>query len=94
MRDFAKVLYKSKAWQDCRDAYAKSKGGLCELCLAKGLYSPGEIVHHKIHLTEENVQDPAVALNFANLQLLCRKCHGQQHSSRRYSVDEFGRVIF
>ena len=89
-----KVLYNSKAWQRCRIAYAKSKGGLCERCLAKGIYKPGEIVHHKIHLTEENYSDPSVALNFDNLQLLCRDCHAQMHNSKRYRVDELGRVIF
>ena len=92
MKDYAKVLYKSKAWQDCRNAYARSKGGLCEICLAKGVYSPGEIVHHKIHIDQTNVYDPTVTLNFENLQLLCRKCHGQQHNPKRFSVDEFGRV--
>lgn len=94
MKDYAKVLYKSQAWKDCREAYFKSKGGLCEECLHKGLYNPGEIVHHKIHITQDNVDDPSVTLNFNNLQLLCRICHGKQHSNRRYAVDEFGRVIF
>ena len=94
MKDYAKVLYKSQAWKDCRAAYYKSKGGLCELCLAKGLYSSGEIVHHKIHINEDNVYDTSVTMNFNNLQLLCRNCHAKQHSGKRYTVDEFGRVIF
>lgn len=94
MRDFAKSFYKSTAWQQCRASFAKSKGGLCERCLAKGLYSPGEIVHHKIHLTPENINDPRVSLSWDNLELLCRDCHADEHSahSRRYIVDEGGRV--
>ena len=56
MREFAKEFYKSKAWQRCRNGYAASMGGLCEDCLARGLYQPGEIVHHMIELTPENIR--------------------------------------
>ena len=94
MREFAEAFYKSKAWQRCRDAYAKSVGGLCERCLQRGLYVPGEIVHHKIHLTPENISDPNVTLSWDNLELVCRDCHGDEHKKvlKRYTVDEFGRV--
>lgn len=27
MREFAKTFYKSQAWKNCREAYAKSQGG-------------------------------------------------------------------
>lgn len=92
-REFAKNFYRSKAWQPARDAYAKSVGGLCERCLGHGLYTPGEIVHHRTELTPENITDPNVALSWDNLELLCRGCHAKAHDSRkRYSVDEFGRV--
>lgn len=94
MREFAEQFYKSKQWKDCRKAYAKSKGGLCERCLAKGLYSPGEIVHHKIHLNPVNIHDPTVALSFDNLELLCRVCHAEEHQrkQKRFRVDAAGRV--
>lgn len=96
MKDYAKTFYKSQAWKDTRNAYAKSKGNLCEVCLAKGIYRSGEIVHHKIHLTPENIADPSVSLNWDNLQLVCRDCHAQMHDNkqRRYKLDELGRVIF
>lgn len=95
MKDYAAAFYSSKAWKETRRAYRKSVGGLCEICLKKGIYKPGEIVHHKIHLTPENVNDPAVALNWNNLQLVCRDCHAELHGeTRRYKVDELGRVIF
>ena len=94
MREFAEGFYNSPAWKATRKAYSKSKGGLCERCLAKGLISPGEAVHHKIHLTPENINDPNVTLNWSNLELLCRNCHGEEHKKikRRYKVDELGRV--
>lgn len=93
MREFAAAFYKSKAWQRARDAYAASVGGLCEDCLAKGIYQAGEIVHHKRALTPENIADPSVALGWGNLRLLCRDCHAKAHGgAKRYKVDECGRV--
>lgn len=94
MKDYAKTFYSSKAWKDTRAAYAKSKGGLCEICLSKGIYKAGEIVHHKCHISPDNVNDPSVTLNWDNLQLVCRDCHAMEHDQRkrRYRIDEMGRV--
>lgn len=95
-RDFAKGFYKSKAWKECRAAYFKAARGLCERCLSKGVYKPGEIVHHKEHISPENIHDPKVLLDWNNLQLVCRDCHAELHSTKeggRYRLDELGRVI-
>jgi len=96
MKDFARSFYSSTAWKNTRQAFAKSKGGLCEICLSKGVYKPGEIVHHKVHLTPDNINDASVTLNWDNLQLVCRDCHAVIHENRerRYKLDELGRVIF
>lgn len=93
-KDFAKAFYKSDAWEQTREAYRRSVGGLCEECLAKGIYNPGVIVHHKIHLTPDNIGDPEVTLGWGNLMLVCRDCHARIHSAkkRRYKVDELGRI--
>ena len=95
MKEYAESFYKSPAWRDCRKAYLKSVGGLCERCLAKGLYVPGVIVHHKIYITPDNITDPNIVLNFENLELVCRDCHADIHQrkERRYKVDEMGRVV-
>lgn len=94
MRDFAKDFYHSQAWRDCSAKYKASVGGLCEHCLANGFVVPAEIVHHKIHLTPDNITDPDITLSFGNLEALCRKCHGDKHKriKKRYTVDENGRV--
>lgn len=78
---------------------------LCQDCLAKGIYTPAEEVHHIIPLTPENIEDPAVNTNPENLIALCRECHKQRHIAmrerrqnlgerrvRRYTVDEWGRA--
>ena len=83
MKEYAKAFYKSQAWKKCRAAYAKSRGGLCERCLAKGLYNPGRIVHHKIYISPENIGDPDVTLNWNNLELVCRACHDEEHELQK-----------
>ena len=94
MQAWAETFYKSKTWQRCRNAYAKSKGGLCEACLKRGMFTPGVIVHHKIHLTPDNINNPDIALNADNLMLLCRDCHALIHKpQKRFKIDEMGRVI-
>lgn len=87
-------FYKTKTWQKCRDNYFKSVGGLCEKCKAKGLIVPAEIIHHKIHLNAENITDESITLNPANLEALCRQCHGEEHGKRvrRYTIAENGAV--
>lgn len=78
-KPFARKFYSSKAWQSCRNEYAKRRGYLCEDCLRRGIYKPGEIVHHVIELDPINIERPEVALNFDNLELLCRDCHARRH---------------
>ena len=97
---FARDFYDSIAWKRTRRAYASAKGGLCERCLRAGRYVAGEIVHHRTPLTPANIGNPRVALDWNNLELVCRECHAQIHDAetnkrkpKRYYVDDFGRVI-
>lgn len=97
--DNYKVFYNSKAWKDARRNYKQSVGGLCEVCMSKGIISPAEIVHHKIPLTADNVNNLDISLSWKNLQALCRPCHAKAHeemymqrTGRRYTVDENGKV--
>lgn len=96
MKDFAKEFYNSPAWKRTRESYRQYRGGLCEVCYADGIVKAGEIVHHKIELTPENITNVDIALGFDNLQLVCRECHAKAHDrrQRRYKLDELGRVIF
>lgn len=89
---FARSFYLSKTWIRCRTAYAESKGWLCERCAARGEIVPGVEVHHKVRLTKANIRDPSVALNWDNLELLCKDCHMQEHEKRVARTDEGGHV--
>lgn len=87
-------FYKSKAWQDCRDGFIRSKGGLCERCLEKGKINPAEIAHHVKELDEVNVYDPNVSLNWSNLKAVCRLCHAEIHGKvKRFDVAEDGTIL-
>src|SRR5690554_2460741 len=74
MKPWARSFYKGKAWRKCRQAYFVSRHGICERC-----GDTGRIVHHKVYLTPENINDPDVSLNFNNLELLCHDCHNREH---------------
>ena len=89
---FAKAFYMSGAWIECARAYRKSVGGLCERCAAKGLIVPAEEVHHKVKLAPDNLSDPTIALDWNNLEALCKDCHIKAHRKKRWRVDEQGKV--
>lgn len=40
---------------------------------------PADVVHHKIPLNEENVNDPDISLNPDRLMALCYDCHAEVH---------------
>lgn len=94
MADFANKFYGSPKWKKCRESFKKYKRYLCEDCLDKGILATGEIVHHIIPLTPENINDPNITMNFDNLKLVCRKCHAEEHTqrNRRFVIDDDGRV--
>lgn len=93
MKRWAERFYKSKRWQRCREYVWQRDKGLCQICLNKGIITPGSTVHHIIELTQENINDEAVSLNPDNLVTVCMDCHAAAHKNpRRYTVDELGRV--
>lgn len=97
-KDFAEGFYGRTAWRKLAIAYRK-KVCFCERCTKRGILGiPGEIVHHKIHLNKDNIKNPRISLNEANLELLCRECHEEEHKrqkankSPRYRVDSLGGI--
>lgn len=87
-RKISEPFYHGKAWQHTRAAYIKSVGGLCERCLAKGKVTPGYIVHHKHYITEDNINDPNITLNWNNLEYLCFACHQEEHFGKSKVVED------
>ena len=94
-------FYRTARWKKCRAAFIASRqsidGGLCQRCGER----MGVIVHHRIHLTTETVNDPDVAYGFGNLELVCLDCHNIEHGFKPepipgatlYAFDEAGNPV-
>ena len=95
MKPYAEAFYKSRQWQACRDLVIARAGGLCQMCMKKGLIKAAAVEHHIKPITPQNINDPMITLNTDNLMALCTDCHAEIHSGKaqkRYKVDELGRV--
>jgi hypothetical protein len=46
------------------------------------------VAHHKIELTAANVTNPAIALNPANIEIVCYDCHNAEHKRFGYGKRE------
>ena len=86
-RQLQKKFYDTKKWKRLRELYL-DEHPVCERCLAAGLVSVAEHVHHKIELTEENVKDPNISLNPNNLEALCFDCHRREHHNQPEVADD------
>lgn len=82
MRAIDSRFYNSPEWHRCKNTYLASVNHLCERCLAKGIYEPARIVHHKIHLSEETMI-PELMYGFDNLEALCLACHNDEHGRKK-----------
>ena len=97
-QEFAKKFYNSSVWKKTRAAYLKSVHYLCERCLVEGRCEPANIVHHKIHLTPTNINNPSITLDFKNLEAVCKSCHDDTHNpsattQKDVTFDENGNLI-
>lgn len=74
-KEWARAFYKSRGWLDCKSGYIAERiridGGMCEVCRER----LGYIVHHKIMLAPDNIQNPEIALSWDNLSYECKPCH-------------------
>ena len=81
-KEFARSFYSSQKWKKCREAYIAKRraidGGLCETCRER----PGYIVHHKIELTPENINDANITLGINNLKYDCHICHQKERGQK------------
>lgn len=76
---WAMRLYQSPEWQALRLGLIQSRGLLCQKCGRLVTDETKLIGHHIQELTPENVTDPNIALNPDNIELICDKCHNEEH---------------
>ena len=92
-------FYSSTAWKRTRESYLASVYGLCEACTTQNKVSAATQVHHKIRLSEANINDVNISLNHDNLVALCDFHHQEEHGKHKTAIrrglmfDENGDII-
>lgn len=80
---WAAAFYKSEAWRSLRRALIQERGTVCPVCHRDYMADTSKLIaHHIQELTPETVTDASVALNPANVELICFDCHNKAH--KRY----------
>ena len=77
-------FYRSKQWNSLRAQLMQARTNadgqiICARCGKPILRRYDCIGHHKIELTEENVNDYSISLNPENVELIHFKCHNMEH---------------
>lgn len=89
-----RYFYNSKLWNDVRKNIWIKQNLLCAICgkpvYVDGIseYLPKEkrrigIVHHKIWLDNNNINDDNITINEENLIGVCKACHEQIHHANK-----------
>jgi 5-methylcytosine-specific restriction endonuclease McrA len=84
-------IYKTVRWQKLRKLYFEMVLGVCERC-----GGTGKILHHKIEISESNLNNYEIVWGFDNLELVCLECHNKIHRKgdrKDYRVNEMGELV-
>ena len=86
-------FYRSKEWRRLitvlRNERVDADGNvICEYCGRPITKAYDIIAHHKVYLTEENVNDASVSLNPENVALVHHRCHNYIHNKLGYERQE------
>ena len=78
-------FYASARWRGLREMLIVERHGLCDRCGKDFSDDTSKLIaHHKEHLTDETLKDPAVAVDPQNIEVLCPKCHAHYHPERGF----------
>lgn len=77
-------FYRSKEWERLRSRLMNERVNddgqlVCAICGKPIVNKYDCIAHHKIELTEENVNDFEISFNPENIELIHFRCHNEQH---------------
>jgi hypothetical protein len=73
-------FYCSKSWRELALKLKIERGGKCERTGIIYADLSKLIAHHKIELTEDNVDDPYIALNPDNIEIISHSEHNREHA--------------
>lgn len=85
-------FYTTKAWRDLAYALKIKVNGTCNRCGHNVIDFKYLIGHHKIELTEDNVEDVSVSLNPDNVEVICHSCHNKEH--RRFGHKQKVYIVY
>lgn len=79
----------SGIWKNTRNKYVFMRFKdhdyvTCDRCGKKILTPYDGIVHHKIELTNSNINDPKITLSPDNFEFVCLDCHNKEHKRFGY----------
>lgn len=72
-------FYCSKPWRELSYNLKIERGGKCNKCGEIFIDFSQLIGHHTIELTEDNVDNPEIALNPELIEIICFGCHNKEH---------------
>jgi len=104
-----KDFYNSKLWKSVRQTVWIKQNLLCGVC-GKPVYVDGlsewipkskrriGIVHHKVWLDNQNIEDDNITINEDNLIGVCKECHENIHHENKscrkgMTFDDEGNII-
>lgn len=75
-------FYHSQAWQAVREQVLARDGYQCQVCKRAGRLTPATTVHH----IKSVRQAPALKLDPANLETICKACHNAEHTEKAQAL--------
>lgn len=72
-------FYQSTAWRKLRKVKLE-QDPLCEECLKKGIHTPAKVADHIVPINQGGA-----ALDIANLQSLCDRCHNVKSAKESHT---------
>lgn len=83
------AFYCSKTWRDLSYVLKVKAEGKCNRCNRHKIDINCLIAHHRIELTEENVDDANISLNPDLIEIICDRCHNREHRRFGYKQKVF-----
>ncbi len=90
--DILHRFYCRKDWRDLSHRLKVERGGKCERTGKVFTDMSQLIAHHKIELTEDNVNDPHIALNPEHIEIISFDEHNKEH--RRFGNNQKVYIVY